>query len=392
MPPPPGADPPHVKTPESRTRQAKVEPDGFRSVNGLLLGSEDQTVTDSMLIVCPSCATSYMIDATSLGAGGRMVRCARCKATWFAGGEQEEEEVSVFVDEVIAEAEAEPHPPEPEAPAPQPFLRAPAGAPTPPPTVAFGAGPDIEVRTERQIEVEQNTPNFEFEPAPGIVADAPPAAAHRDSFEPHAIPDAPSLVPPMEQAEEDNQESAPAAEDVESFAARRQRLKTRRKRSIRTSHWTAAILLLFAVNVALILGRSEVVSYFPQTASLFSAIGLPVNLRQLKFENVSIKPNGAAGEGLTVTGTIVSTASKPIKVPPLRFAARNAAGQEIYTWTAMPARRTLDAGEKLDFRSDLASPPPDAKDVLVRFATAAEAAAMNADKPDGMMTKPGQLQ
>ena len=60
-----------------------------------------------MLIVCPSCATSYMIESASLGEGGRMVRCARCKATWFAGGPKEEEQVSAFVDEVIAEAEAQ---------------------------------------------------------------------------------------------------------------------------------------------------------------------------------------------------------------------------------------------------------------------------------------------
>src|SRR5262249_45556004 len=37
-----------------------------------------------MLIVCPNCSTSYAIEAASLGAAGRTVRCARCKATWFA--------------------------------------------------------------------------------------------------------------------------------------------------------------------------------------------------------------------------------------------------------------------------------------------------------------------
>ena len=39
-----------------------------------------------MLIVCPSCATSYMIDQTAVGLAGRTVRCTRCKASWLAGG------------------------------------------------------------------------------------------------------------------------------------------------------------------------------------------------------------------------------------------------------------------------------------------------------------------
>ena len=50
-----------------------------------------------MLIVCPSCATSYMIDPASVGSGGRTVRCARCKTTWFAGGPKSAPEVTDFV-------------------------------------------------------------------------------------------------------------------------------------------------------------------------------------------------------------------------------------------------------------------------------------------------------
>ncbi|MGB7858630.1 MAG: MJ0042-type zinc finger domain-containing protein, partial [Pseudolabrys sp.] len=39
---------------------------------------------DPMLIACPNCSTSYMIDPASLGEAGRTVRCARCKTAWFA--------------------------------------------------------------------------------------------------------------------------------------------------------------------------------------------------------------------------------------------------------------------------------------------------------------------
>ncbi|WP_342106403.1 zinc-ribbon domain-containing protein [Methylobacterium sp. SI9] len=36
-----------------------------------------------MLIVCPSCASAYEIDAGKVGMEGRSVRCAACRETWF---------------------------------------------------------------------------------------------------------------------------------------------------------------------------------------------------------------------------------------------------------------------------------------------------------------------
>src|SRR3954465_3173038 len=39
-----------------------------------------------MLIVCPTCTTTYQVAPAALGAG-RHVRCAGCKNTWFATAE-----------------------------------------------------------------------------------------------------------------------------------------------------------------------------------------------------------------------------------------------------------------------------------------------------------------
>jgi predicted Zn finger-like uncharacterized protein len=278
------------------------------------------------MIVCPTCATSYMVDPASLGPAGRTVRCTRCKHTWFAGGPQSQ--VAGFVADVIAEAEAR------DAPAKRRTLPAPDD---------FGAEPDV-----------------------------PASAAPADFSAEESIPaaEAPSLVPPSgEVAPEPRHESD--SDDVETFAARRARLQTKRKAKRRSSKWTAVILVLFGFNVAVIGARNEVVRYLPQTASLFAAIGLPVNLRNLTFEDVKISKEERDGVAvLTVEGTIASLASKPVAVPHLRFAVRNAGGQEIYAWTAAPVKTIMDAGEKQQFRSRLASPPADASDVLVRFVNA----------------------
>jgi len=308
-----------------------------------------------MLIVCPSCATSYMIDPASVAPAGRTVRCARCKATWFAGGPKAEAAVNAFVDGVIAEAEAK------TSTAP-PSATGMADAPPPPAGDDFGGEPDAAIN---------EVPAAEPPAIPDAVA-ARPAAETQDV----PVIEAPPLAPVAQIRMPDAGAPGFEAEDVESFAARRERLRVRRETKRRSSRWTAIILVLVAFNVALVGARNEVVRYLPQTASLFAAIGLPVNLRNLKFENVKISKESENGiSTLIVDGTIVSTGNSATEVPRLRFSVRNASGQEIYTWTALPTRSILEPGARLDFHSRLASPPADAADVLVRFYNAQDAAA-----------------
>ncbi len=320
-----------------------------------------------MLIVCPNCATSYMIDQAAVGPAGRTVRCARCKASWFAGGPEPAPDVTATVDTVNAEAEV-PLAPAARAKAPQPVATA---APPPPPA---------RVAANASSEVSESTPNVSQTKTPS--AEPPqqePALVEAQAPEPEpaTIADAPPLVPPIEpeaaNAEPDSEE---AESEAESFDARRKRLQARRKQSRRSSRWTAVVLVLLACNVALVSARSEVVRYLPQTASLFAAIGLPVNLRNLKFENVKILKEAQGGiDTLIVQGAIASEAGKPVAVPRLRFAARNETGQEVYTWTMPPPRSILGPSERLEFRSQIPEPPVDARDVMVRFFTAKDAGA-----------------
>ena len=41
-----------------------------------------------MLIICPTCSSSYLIRATEIGAEGRLVRCGSCKNSWQVGGRE----------------------------------------------------------------------------------------------------------------------------------------------------------------------------------------------------------------------------------------------------------------------------------------------------------------
>jgi len=312
-----------------------------------------------MLIVCPSCATSYEIDPGSVGASGRMVRCARCRATWFATPPAAAAPVDAFVDSVIAEAEAEQAPPA--APQASPMAAA----------VSVAAHDDFGGEAEAAPEPFPDIQTTEDATA-HFAAAGQPVTGDADTV---TIENSPSLVPPIEHMPLP-EPGAKAEDDSESFIARRRRMQAKRQKSRRSSRWTAIVLVLFAFNVALVGARNEVVRYLPQTASLFAAIGLPVNLRQLDFEAVRITRETENGASiLLVQGKIVSKASRPVEVPRLRFAARNATGQDIYVWTAKPDRNVLKPGERMEFHSGLAKPPVEATDVMVRFFTAQDAMA-----------------
>lgn len=336
-----------------------------------------------MLIVCPTCATSYMIDPASVGPTGRAVRCARCKSTWFAtpSAPAGPPSVSAFVNGVIAEAEAEAKAPNKAQNNPAPAFdetfnagrggNADSGFPDAKPS-AFGAEPPPDFAAQApSVEPAGFEPTFDRNPDAALPGD--------DAAEPVNVTDAPPLAPLHETpygADGGNEffsGPSPASdpEDGASFVARRARLKAKRTKDSRKSRWIAVILVLFAVNVALIGGRSEIVRYLPQTASLFAAIGLPVNLRNLEFESIAISKEAQDGVNiLIIEGRIVNTSRKAVDVPRLRFAARTATGQEVYTWTMQPSRSLLGPGDSIPFTSRLAAPPANAADILVRFFTA----------------------
>ena len=72
---------------------------------------------------------------------------------------------------------------------------------------------------------------------------------------------------------------------------------------------------------------------------------------------------------LVVDGKIVNLTNRIMDVPRLRIAVRNAAGHEVYAWTTLAQNPILGPRDSLPFRTRLASPPSDAKDVVVRFFT-----------------------
>ena len=310
-----------------------------------------------MLIVCPNCATSYDVEVASLRPEGRKVRCVRCRSVWQAELPHAEKLIAAAEElapvrrtvEAMAEAVAEAPGPGPSAEhfeagrgaEAKPPANDPLGAPVDGAAAAAAAGADSAAGSGDTIEVD------------------PPPIAPADL-------DAPK-VPVAVEAEES--QAAKPFEDIETIAARRYPRPVRR-RGLHwpLSHLQSAILGMIIVNAIIVGWRTDFVRAMPQTASFYAWIGMPVNLRGLDFDSLTTATEQHEGVPiLVVEGNIVNDTNKTADVPHLRFAVRNAARQEIYSWSAVPSRTLLPPGETLAFRSRLASPPPDSHDVLVRF-------------------------
>ena len=156
--------------------------------------------------------------------------------------------------------------------------------------------------------------------------------------------------------------------DIESVAARRTRAQ---RASLRwpLSRLQTAILALALLDTILVGWRSDVVRALPQTASFYALLGLPVNLRGLTFDNVATATEQHEGVPiLVVEGNVFNATRRTEDVPRLKFILRNAARQEIYSWTVVPRARVAVAGRgEWAFAPGSASPPADAHDVVVRF-------------------------
>jgi len=276
-----------------------------------------------MLIVCPSCASQYELDAAKLGPGGRKVRCANCKTSWHV---------------------------EPEA--------------------AFPNAPDA---AETQALLEE-----ELERAATIEAEISAVTAEADARIAAAEAEADAVVGV-------DAETGSDAEPVPLVAApatRRQKLQRRASVSRIAAPGRRSAVLPAAAALAgltllglLVWQRNAAARMAPQLADIFELAGLPVNVRGLSLSAVE---SGLVEDGsrrfLVVEGDVTNITRHRTSVPLIEVAVNDAAGTTLYSWITQPPRPTLEPAELVRFRARLASPPEKGQSVRVRFTSAATAA------------------
>ncbi|MEH2613538.1 MJ0042-type zinc finger domain-containing protein [Bradyrhizobium sp. AZCC 1693] len=285
-----------------------------------------------MHIVCPHCTTSYAINPATLGATGRAVRCSRCKETWLARPE-----------DAVELAAAVP-------------TAMPSSAQPAPPAANDAAAAESEALARE--EEGQDTPLVD---SPSISAGWP---AEGEGSQPGGDSDWPSAA---RQDAEDHQE-IPVTTHRQRLARLFRLPSLPRIPFMPSVGLPTACAAMGALILALMIWRSDVVRLLPQTATFYTMVGLEVNLRGLAFRDIKVSNETVDGKPvLVIEGTIVGETKKPVELPRLRFSVRDAQGTEIYAWNAVLEQPVLKPGERAYFKSRLASPPPEGRNIDVRF-------------------------
>jgi predicted Zn finger-like uncharacterized protein len=271
-----------------------------------------------MHIICPHCTTSYAINPATLGAAGRTVRCSRCKETWLARPE-----------DAVEMAEAMP-----------------------------SAMPDA------------------MQPAPSAndAADEWETMAREEEGQDTPVIDSPSISTGWPAEGEGARQDADIHEEIPATTHRQRLGRLVRLPSLPRIPFMPSIGLptactaMGALVLALMIWRADVVRLLPQTATFYKMVGLEVNLRGLAFKDIKVTNETVDGKPvLVIEGTIIGESRKPVELPRLRFSVRDAQGAEIYAWNAVLEQPVLNPGERAHFKSRLASPPPEGRNIDVRF-------------------------
>ena len=134
--------------------------------------------------------------------------------------------------------------------------------------------------------------------------------------------------------------------------------------------WIGLIAVVLLIGLSAVRYRQEISVIWPQSAGVYSSLGMNVNAHGIDFTDVDYHRESEDGQVvLAVTGRIVNKGSRELPVPQdIRVTLSDASNHELYHWNFAPGIQTLKAGQSSVFRTRLSNPPATARHLEVRFA------------------------
>jgi predicted Zn finger-like uncharacterized protein len=134
--------------------------------------------------------------------------------------------------------------------------------------------------------------------------------------------------------------------------------------------WAGLIAVVLLIAVSAVRYRQDIAVIWPQSAGVYSSLGLHVNASGIDFRQVDYHRENEDGQMvLAVSGVIVNAGSRELPVPQsVRVTLSDASNHELYHWTFKPDAAVLKPGQTVPFVTRLSSPPAAARHLEVRFA------------------------
>jgi predicted Zn finger-like uncharacterized protein len=285
-----------------------------------------------MILTCPACSTRYQVDESQFPSTGKNVRCAKCGNQWFQTPPDVGPDPGLFADESVSSAEEA----APESAAPS------DGTPETPEMAESDIAPEAAAEPETAAEIGE-VPAAEEAPVP----DAAEEAMLRRRRRRHSATPSPS-------------EAEPRSGSVWGTIGV-------------GLGWIGLVGAVLLIGWAAYIYRQDVMTSWPQSASLYSTLGLKSATSGLKIGKIETRVSVEDGrQVLSIRGEMTNQSDHAIQVPLLRVALSNEDRRELYHWTFPPETPTLKPGKILSFKTRLVSPPASARHLDVRFSNAGE--------------------
>ncbi|WP_342360286.1 MJ0042-type zinc finger domain-containing protein [Terrarubrum flagellatum] len=310
-----------------------------------------------MLILCPSCASSYNISEAKLGKG-RTVRCKKCQACWYAAPPAEPDAFDAAVAPIsdLADSLADVAP----APIVDRALAQTGEAIAEALDPAEAALQSPLARADAEMSGDAAAREIDGEAVSGAAPDVKPPEAVSRPVGPPSL--AARLVSPLVRLPLSFRRKTPAAKAPAGGAPASSR------RSLAMAALPYAAFGLSCAGVVALAAQGPISAASPAAGKLYAALGLGAGSSPLAIVNLisEISP-GDGGDVLVVQGELVSRAMRTLPLPTLKVVVRDEHGVELYAWPAQSLKLALEPGERTVFRARLASPPPNGRSVQVKF-------------------------
>lgn len=133
--------------------------------------------------------------------------------------------------------------------------------------------------------------------------------------------------------------------------------------------WLGLVAIILLIAWSADAYRQQIASLWPQSSSLYSALGLRVNARGIDIRDVVKRMEKEDGQSvLAVSGRLLNITTRELTVPQVSVTLTDDDKRTLYQWSFSSGVDTLKPGQSVQFRTRLSSPPAGVRHLEVRLA------------------------